>query len=572
MNIDEIEFSISKMINEDMKDIYTFLKPVDFAVVGFYLLILIAIGYWVSFVKKRNSNENLFLAGHSLGWGSIGFTMWGTNVGPSMLIASASIGYSTGVVAGNFGWYAFVFIFLLAVVFAPRYLGAKVLTLPEFMGKRFGQSTRNILAWYTMITILISWLSLTLFAGSILVSQMLNIPSWLSVIILVIIAAFFTVAGGLKAVAYTNVFQMLLLIIVSFILTIAGLIKIGGLETAHEYASSGFGSLIISYWEQFISGVKGMYEKTPGSYWNLLLPLNDRNYPWLAIILGYPIMGVWFWCTDQSMVQSVLGAKNLQQGQLGANFTGWLKILDVALFIIPGIVCFVLFPDLKDPDEAYLTMVTRLFPVGMTGLIMAVLIAALISTIDSALNSLSTVFTMDIFVKKYRPGATQKEIINIGRMVTVFGAVLAVFLTLAIDSIKGLKLFDVFQAILGFIAPPMSVVFLFGVLWKKTTRRAANIALTAGTAFSLGTGVLYLWIFPSEKYTFWPHFLLLSFIIFVIIAFSTYLITCLDRNATYDDQNNLDYGELPLPGKKVLIPWLLLIITMIGLYLFFNGH
>lgn len=555
-----------------MEDIYTFLKPVDFAVVGIYLFVLIAIGYWVSFIKKRNSNENLFLAGHSLGWGSIGFTMWGTNVGPSMLIASASIGYTTGVVAGNFGWYAFVFIFLLAVVFAPRYLGAKVLTLPEFMGKRFGQSTRNILAWYTLITILISWLSLTLFAGSILVSQMLNIPSWLSVVILIVIAAFFTVAGGLKAVAYTNVFQMFLLIVVSLILTMAGIIKIGGLEAVQDYESSGFGNLIIHYWDQFINGVKGLYEKTPANYWNLLLPLNDKNYPWLAIVLGYPIMGVWFWCTDQSMVQSVLGARNLQQGQLGANFTGWLKILDVALFIIPGIACFVLFPELKDPDEAYMTMVTRLFPVGMTGLIMAVLIAALISTIDSALNSLSTVFTMDIFVKKYKPDATQKEIINIGRIVAVFGAVLAIFLTLAIDSIKGLKLFDVFQAILGFIAPPMSVVFLFGVLWKRTTTRAANIALTAGTAFSLGTGVFYLWVFPSEKYAFWPHFLLLSFFIFLLIAFTTYLITSLDRSTKTKDHNSLDFGELPLPGKKVMIPWLLLIITMIGLYIIFNGH
>ncbi|HJX70493.1 MAG TPA: sodium:solute symporter [Bacteroidales bacterium] len=555
-----------------MEDIYTFLKPIDFAVVGIYLLVLVAIGYWVSFIKKRNNNENLFLAGHSLGWGSIGFNMWGTNVGPSMLIASASIGYTTGVVAGNFGWYAFVFIFLLAVVFAPRYLGAKVLTLPEFMGKRFGQSTRNILAWYTLVTILISWLSLTLFAGSILVSQMLNLPSWLSVIILVVIATFFTVAGGLKAVAYTNVFQMLLLIAISFILTVAGIIKIGSPETVEEYSSTGIGSLVISYWDQFVMGLKGLFEKTPGNYWDLLLPLDDKNYPWLAIVLGYPVMGVWFWCTDQSMVQSVLGARNLQQGQLGANFTGWLKILDVALFIIPGIACFVLFPDLKDPDEAYMTMVTRLFPAGMTGLIMAVLIAALISTIDSALNSLSTVFTMDIFVKKYKPAATQREIIYIGRIVTVVGAFLAVFLTLAIDSIKGLKLFDVFQAILGFIAPPMSVVFLFGVLWKKTTTSAANIALTAGTAFSLGTGVLYLWVFPSEKYTFWPHFLLLSFLIFIIIASVTYIISRLDSNAVSNKQSNLDYDKLPLPGKKVLIPWFLLIATMIGLYIFFNGH
>ncbi len=148
-----------------------------------------------------------------MGWPSIGFTMWGTNVGPSMLIASASIGFTTGVVAGNFAWYAFIFIFLLATVFAPRYLGARVQTLPEFMGKRFGDSTQNILAWYTIITILISWLSLTLFAGGILIRQILNLPMWLSVIVLIIIAAFFTIAGGLKAIAYTNVFQMVLLII-----------------------------------------------------------------------------------------------------------------------------------------------------------------------------------------------------------------------------------------------------------------------------------------------------------------------------------------------------------------------
>jgi len=220
------------------------------------------------------------------------------------------------------------------------------------------------------------------------------------------------------------VFQMILLIVVSLILTAVGVSKAGGLMA--------------------------LYENTPKDFWNLLRPLDDPNYPWLAIVLGYPIMGVWFWCTDQSMVQSVLGAKSLKQGQLGANLTGWLKIFDVALFIIPGMACFVLFPDLKNPDEAYMTMVTRLFPAGMTGLVMAVLIAALVSTIDSALNSLSAVFTMDIYVKKYKPQASQKQIVKIGRIVTVAGAAMAIVLTLAIDSIKGLNLFDVFQAILGY--------------------------------------------------------------------------------------------------------------------------
>ncbi|MEQ8473512.1 MAG: sodium:solute symporter [Marinoscillum sp.] len=528
-----------------MKNINEYLQTIDFVIVGLYLVVLIAIGYWVSFVKKKkHADQNLFLAGRSLKWYSIGLTMWGTNVGPSMLIASASIGYTTGIVAGNFGWYAFPFIFLLAVVFAPRYLKSKVQTLPEFMGKRFGQSTRNILAWYTSITILISWLSLTLYAGGILVGQILDFPLWMSVIVLILIAGFFTIAGGLEAIAYTNVFQMILLIVVSLALTVVGVMKAGG--------------------------PIAIYEATPASYWNLLLPMDDPNYPWLAIALGYPVMGVWFWCTDQSMVQSVLGAKSLKQGQMGANFTGWLKIFDVALFIIPGIICFILFPDLDDPDEAYMTMVTQLFPAGMTGLVMAVLIAALVSTIDSALNSLSTVFTMDIYVKRFKPDASQKQIVTIGRVVTVLGAAIAIVMTLAIDSIKGLNLFDVFQAILGFIAPPLSVVFLTGVFWEKMTTRAANITLLGGTIISIGMGILYLWVFPSTKYDFWPHFLLLSFYIFAFLLVMGMVIASFDKAGQLEEN---DYNvPVARPERSVWIAWIALIVVMVGLYLFFNGH
>lgn len=527
-----------------MGDIHQYLKPVDFIIVAVYLLILTGIGYWVSFVKKKNKQDNLFLAGRTLTWPSIGFTMWGTNVGPSMLIASASIGYTTGMVAGNFAWYAFPFIFLLAVVFAPKYLGEQVITLPEFMGKRFGQSTRNLLAWYSIVTILVSWLALTLYSGGILVSQIMNFPLWLSVLILVAVSAFFAIAGGLEAIAYTNVFQMLLLIGVSLALTLVGIHKAGG--------------------------IMAVYEKTPPHYWNLLRPMDDANYPWLAIALGYPVMGVWFWCTDQSMVQSVLGAKNLKQGQLGANFTGWLKIFDVALFIIPGIICFILFPRLGNPDAAYMTMVTQLFPAGMTGLVMAVLIAALVSTIDSALNSLSTVFTMDIYVKKYNPGASQKEIIRTGRFVALAGAVIAVLMALAINSIKGLNLFDVFQAVLGFIAPPMAVVFLLGVLWKRTTAKAANIILSAGTLFSFTIGALYLWVFPASAYP-WPHFLLLSFYIFVVLMVAAVAIS-LAGKADAKEQNTLTGLTPARPSRRVMIAWAVLAVVMISFYVLFNGH
>lgn len=525
-------------------NILNYLKPIDYLVVVLYFLIIILIGILVSIPKKYKIKESLFLADRSLSWYSIGLNMWGTNVGPSMLIASASIGYTTGVVAGNFGWYAFIFIFLLAFIFAPKYLQAKVTTLPEFMGKKFGSKTRNYLAWYSIITILISWLTLTLFAGGVLIRQISGLPMAISVIVLVFISAFFTIVGGLKAVAYTNIFQMGLLIIVSALLTIIGLIKVGGITK--------------------------LYENTPPEYWNLFRPINDPYYPWIAILLGYPVMGIWFWCTDQSMVQSVLAAKDLKQGQLGTNFTGWLKILDVFLFIIPGIICFVLFPNLKNPDEAYITLVTKLLPPGLIGMVIAVLLAALISTIDSALNSLSTVFTMDILFKN--KNVNNKKIIEAGRLVTIIGAIISIFLTLAIDNIKSLNLFDKFQAVLGFLAPPMSVVFLFGILWKKTTSKAINFILTIGTLISLLTGVLYLWVFPIKKYNFWPHFLLLSFYIFIILSVLLFIISLYDKNNLNAEQNFFSSNNEYTISKKALIKWIFLIITMIILYFIFNGH
>lgn len=516
-----------------------YMQGLDWLILGVYFAILISIGVWAS--MKRKKEGSLFLAEHSLRWHHIGFSMWGTNVGPSMLIASASAGFTTGVVSGNFAWYAFVFIALLAFVFAPRYLGANVSTLPEFMGLRFGQSTRNILAWYTIVTIIISWLALTLFAGGILIRQVFDIPMWMSAVVLLLISAFFTMLGGLKAVAYTNVYQMILLIAVSLVLVIVGLDRVGG--------------------------VSALVNKVPSDYWVMFKPNSDVDFPWLPILLGYPVMGVWFWCTDQSMVQPVLAAKDLREGQLGTNLTGWLKILDVALYILPGIICFALFSDtLKNPDEAYLTMVENLFPVGMVGLVFAVLTACLVSTIGSALNALSTVFTMDIYVKKFRPDASQRRINYVGRIVTVVGALLAIVLTVAIDAIKGLNLFNVFQSVLGFIAPPMAAVFVLGVFWSRTTTRAANFALTVGTAFCLIVGVLYLW--PPEWLTLaWPHFMMLSFCLFVILAISMVIISLTDSDKTH--YHIPDPVQAPLSRLAVGL-WVVLAIVMISLYVFFN--
>jgi SSS family solute:Na+ symporter len=319
-----------------------------------------------------------------------------------------------------------------------------------------------------------------------------------------------------------------------------------------------------------VGGLSKVYNSVPADYWSLIHPASDKDYPWPAILLGYPVAAVAFFCTDQAMVQSVLGAKNLEQGQLGVNFIGWLKILSLPLFILTGVLCYILFPGLKDPAEAYMTMVTNLFPPGMNGLVIVVLIAVLVGTIGSSLNSLSTVFTMDVYAKKINPNATNKEIIKVGRLTVIAGCVFAVMMALAIDSIKGLNLFDVFQSVLGFIAPPLSVVFLLTIYWKRTTKKAVNAILSFGSAFSLGLGATYLWILTPDKFPYWPHYLLLSFYIFLFLVVVAIIISLLDRSPEVYTANAEQTAAIPVTTQKVKIAWAMLCVVMVVLYLIFK--
>ena len=299
-------------------------------------------------------------------------------------------------------------------------------------------------------------------------------------------------------------------------------------------------------------------------------------YPAVPLFLGYLVSGGWFWCTDQSMVQPVLAARSIEEGQKGTNFTGWLKILDVFLYILPGIICYVMSkqgiiggngaPELA--ARAYMTLVMNLFPIGMVGLIFAILTAALVSTIGSALNALSTVFTMDIYCKSH-PEAKGEQIVKTGRVVTVVGGLISIAITIAIYNIKGIDFFNIFQSVLGFIETPLAAVFLMGVLWKKTSSSAANFALTAGTIISIGTGILYLWVLPpSEGYNFWPHFMLLSFVLCLFIMACMVVISLLDSKSV---RLEIDYGTVEYKtSTTVKILWTVLIVVMILLYWVFN--
>ncbi|MFV2065427.1 MAG: sodium:solute symporter [Pirellulales bacterium] len=523
-------------------DTHAKLQLLDLAVIAVYIAVLVGIGMWVSF--RRRGAEDLFLAGRSLTWPSVGLSIFSTNVSPTFLIASCGIAYTTGMVAANFEWLAWWFLMLLAMLFVPHYLNTKVSTMPQFMRRRFGESAYRFLTWYALFTTVVMWLGESLYAGGVLLGQVLDWPLWLSVVVLTVIATSFTVAGGLAAVVITDAFQAVLMIVGATLLTAIGLAHVGGIGE--------------------------MVRNVPEDYWHLFRPHDDPDFPWIALVLGYPVMGIWFWCTDQTIVQRVLGAKDLRHGQLGAVFAGFLKVLPPFIFMLPGILCLVLHPGLEDPDAAFMTMVTNYMPAGVVGLMIAILIAALISTLDSGLNSFSTIFTLDVYVKHFRPDAGPTEIKRLGRVVTVLAAGLAILIAISMEGF-GKDLFTLGQSVISFVAPPMAAVFVIGVLWRRATAAAATWTLILGSAVSVSVGFCHLKDWPSKE--FWPHYLLVSFFLFAGICAFMIVVSLVTRKSP--DQEDLPtlketYANQSTQPRLVWFLWGVLALIMFALYVIFN--
>ncbi len=515
------------------------LQPLDIGVILIYVVCVLGLGFWISFRKQES--VDIFLAGRNLTWPNIGFSIFGTNVSPSFMLASASVAYTSGMVAANFEWLAWIFLMLLAMVFVPHYLTTKISTMPEFMEHRFDARSRTFLSYYALFTTVILWLGGSLYSGGLLLSQITGWPLWLCLSLLMALATSFTITGGLTAVVYTDTFQSVLMIGASAALTGIAYFKAGGLAA--------------------------ILESVPADYWQLFRPADDSTFPWPAIVLGYPVLGVWFWCTDQTIVQRVLGARNTQQGQKGALFAAFLKILPPFIFFIPGILCYVLFPNLENPDAAYMTLVTRLLPTGMIGLIVAVLIAAIISTIDSALNSFSTIFTLDIYCKKIRPRAQEQEIRWMGRMITLLIAVLTVFIAWSMASV-GRDLFNLLQGIIAFFAPPMAAVFLIGALWRRATARAALVTLVIGSTVSLAVGACQFKGWPSGVV--WPHYLLLSFYLFAALSIFMILISLWTQKECRPTPLPTLWETFRSGRASIWLHWMLLGVIMLSLYVIFN--
>ena len=308
------------------------LTTLDIVILVAYLGAIWSIGLYIAY--RRRKHDEGFLVDRRFGWFNIGSSIFATNIGPSFLVASAAAAYAAGMAAANFEWLACIFLFLLAIVFAPHYLRMRISTMPEFIRRRFGTQTSDFLACYGLFGIIVAWVGADMFVGSKVLSQMLGVADWKCLLILATIFTSFTVSGGFAAVMVTDTFQAALMIVSMLILN------------------------VIAF--QHVGGLKGLAHCVPADYWQLFRPAGDAKYPWPALVFGYPVCGVAFWCADQTIVQRMLGARDLRQAQLGALYTGFLKILPPFLFMMPGIFCLVLQPGLKDPERRLLDHVGHL--------------------------------------------------------------------------------------------------------------------------------------------------------------------------------------------------------------------
>ncbi len=516
----------------------------DFLVISLYVVGLVIVGFRVG--MNRDGAQDYFLAGKSLNWKTIGLSIFGTNISPMMLISSSGVAYAYGMVANNFEWLAWIFLILMAMLFLPHYLSTKVFTMPEFIQKRFGNASRDLLSWIVFIQITIG-VGSVLYAGSILMGQLMDWPLWLSLLLMTLLSASFTITGGLKAVAITDAFQSVLMILACAVLTAIGLAKVGSLEA--------------------------LYNSVPKAHWKLFRPASDSAYPWPAIVFGYPVMAIWYWCTNQTIVQRALGAKNLREAQKGILFTGYLKILVPLIFFFPGLLCLALHPGLEDSDEAFMTMVLNYLPHGMIGLIVAMLMAALVSTVNSMLNSASTVFTLDIYQNKINAQASSKQLKKIGQIITALVALIAFFIAFGLDAVEGMNLFDLVNSIFSFLSPSLAVVFLLGILWKKATSQAAYYTLLFGNIPSIVIGICYLADWPSKD--FWPHFLLIAvylfiglFVFMVVVSLLTQKSSLTTKFPTLSDA----YASIAekYNNSSLWWGWGILACIMISLYLTFE--
>ncbi|MEX2263019.1 MAG: sodium:solute symporter [Bryobacteraceae bacterium] len=422
----------------------------DTVIIAVYFAVVFAIGFYHS--RRERTASEYFLAGQNVGWFAVGASLFATNISSEHFIGLAGSGASTGLAVGCYEWSAGFCLLLLGWVFVPHYLRSKVFTMPEFLERRFNSECRWYLTVVSLFAYVFTKISVALFAGGILIREVFGWDYMTTAILLVLATGIYTIAGGLAAVIYTDLFQAFVLIGGAVLLTVLGLDKAGGFE--------------------------GLRASLPPDFFHMVKPIDDPVYPWLGTIVGTLILGIWYWCTDQVIVQKTLSARNVQQARLGTFFCASLKILPVFILVLPGLIARSLWPNEVTGDNAYPLMVTRLLPPGITGLMVAALLAALMSSLSSVFNSCSTLITIDVY-RKLRPEADERRLVLVGRVTTA----MIVGLSIAwIPFIRYLntEIYQYLQSVQAYVGAPITATFLTGILWRGATSRAAFTTLVVG--------------------------------------------------------------------------------------------
>ncbi len=530
---------------------------IDLVILVAYLIGIVALGCFAGVLRMRKKGvagegKSYFLAGGTLRWPMIGLALFSTNISTVHLVSLAEEGYKNGLAYGNFEWGASFTLIILALFFAPFYIRSKVATLPDFLERRYSKASRNWLSGLSIVSAIFIHIGFSLYAGAIVLEGLFGIPLMTSIIVIAVLTAIYTMVGGLMAVVLTESVQTIVLLVGAFALTGIAYFQVGG-------------------WT-------GLADTVDPHMFSVVRPKGDPSgLPWYSILLGFPVIGIWYWCTDQTIVQRVLGARDEQQARLGPLFAGFLKILPVFIFVLPGLIAQALvaqgkLPAIEKSADVYSVMITQLLPVGLKGLIAAALMSALMSTVSGALNSAATLFSYDLY-HIWHPNASEHVLVRVGRIVTVVCMLLAIVWSPFLGRYP--TIFQGINAAICYIAPPVVAVFLTGVFWKKASSFGSITTLITGSSLGL---IVFVLDFMKETTGWNVPFMMAGFYLFCI-CFVVMVITSLARPDVLTEERNAliwqhPFDALRQPGLKGIGNYkflsLVLFVTMVALYFIFS--
>lgn len=466
-------------------------QTADWIVIILYFLLIAVVSWW-SMKRKKDSASEYFLAGRNIGWFVVGASILASNVGSEHVVGLSGTAAKSGVVMGHYELHSWI-VLMLGWVFIPFYIRSQVFTMPEFLERRFSPAARWFLSIFSLLSYVLTKVSVTVYAGAVVIAAFMGFDFWTSALVLVVLTGVYTVLGGMRAVAYTEAIQAVVLLLGSLILTLIGLNEIGG-------------------WNAMIAAV-------PAEKLNMFPPLSDPDFPWAGILFASPIVGLWYWCTDQYIVQRCLAASSEQEARRGTIFAAYLKLFPFFIFMIPGLIATALAANgklpLDSPDQAFPVLVQTLMPVGLRGLLAGGLLAALMSSLASVFNSCSTLFTMDIY-RKIRPDTEENKLVSVGRIATAVVVVLGILWIPIMKGISG-TLYQYLQSVQSYLAPPVAAVFLLGIFFKRINSAGAMATLAGG--FLLGMLRIFLELQKDVLTGFWLDFATMNFLYFCITLF-----------------------------------------------------